>query len=197
MGRQTSLPAAVVLLVNNCTDATEDIANATALPFPLDVQSVCLQAHDANAGTARRLAMDRAALLAGPEGVIMTTDADAIVPPDWVALNMAALTAGADAVCGRALIDPEEAAAIPAHLHNDDALECEYAGLLDAITDALCPDRRSLTSTYRSLRREHRIDRRRLPASRRRAPRGHWRSGEEVRRGPQSFEASPSRQSFG
>jgi hypothetical protein len=137
---QTTPPAAVVLLLNNCTDRTEDIAKAIAFPFPLDIRSVHLQAHEANAGTARRLAMDRAAFLAGPRGVIMTTDADAIVPLDWVARNMAVLAAGADAVCGRAVIDPKEAAAIPAHLHEDDALECEYAGLLDAMTDALCPD---------------------------------------------------------
>jgi len=106
----------------------------------LDIQTVMLPSQEANAGTARRLAMERAALLAGCDGVVMTTDADAIVPAEWIALNMQALKAGADMVCGQSMIDAQEAASIPLHLHRDDALECHYADLLDAIADALCPD---------------------------------------------------------
>ena len=138
--RQTHLPTAVVLLLNNCTDMTEIIARGMHLPFQIDIQTVVLPAPTANAGTARRLAMDRAVALAGPDGIILTTDADAIVPPDWIALNLHALSAGADVVCGQAIIHPEEAAFIPAHLHEDDAQECFYISLLDAIADALSPD---------------------------------------------------------
>ena len=140
LGSQTVRPSTVVLLLNNCTDETERVAMRLALPFSLDIQTVMLPSIDANAGTARRLVMGRAAELAGRNGVLMTTDADAIVPPNWIALNMSALAAGADVVCGQAVIDPREAAAIPSHLHEDDALECQYADLLDAIGDAVCPD---------------------------------------------------------
>jgi hypothetical protein len=139
-GRQTQLPTAVVLLLNNCTDMTEMIARGIHLPFQIDIQTVVLPAPNANAGTARRLAMDRAVVLAGRHGIILTTDADAIVPPDWIALNLRALSVGADAVCGKAIIHPEEAGLIPAHLHEDDARECLYIDLLDKIANALSPD---------------------------------------------------------
>jgi hypothetical protein len=129
-----------VLLANNCDDRTECVARSVAAPFPLEIVSVALPPGEANAGTARRLAMQHAAALAGPHGVVLTTDADAVVPPDWVARNLDALAAGADVVCGRARIDPVEARQIADHLHADDALECRYAELLDAIVAALCPD---------------------------------------------------------
>ena len=140
LGSQSCHPTAVVLLLNNCVDATEEIARSVELPFQTDIRSISLSPYDANAGTARRLAMDYAAQLAGLSGVVMTTDADAVVPPDWVAQNMRALNRGADVVCGRAVIDPQDAIAIPMHLHADDALECQYADLLDAMSEALCPD---------------------------------------------------------
>jgi hypothetical protein len=140
LGRQTRLPDAVVLLLNNCTDMTEQVARSIEVPFPVEICSTWLSPCDANAGTARRLAMNRASLVAGQRGVVMTTDADSIAPPDWVALNIQALTSGADVVCGQAEIDPQDAALIPAHLHADDVLEREYADLLDAIVDRLCPD---------------------------------------------------------
>ena len=140
LSRQTWHPTAVVLLLNNCIDATERIASSIDLPFHLEILSVSLPAAYANAGTARRLAMDHAAKMAGETGIVMTTDADAVVPPEWVALNMRALNRGADVVCGRALIDPQDATAIPDHLHADDALECQYGDLLDAMAETLCPD---------------------------------------------------------
>jgi hypothetical protein len=102
--------------------------------------SVHLAAGQANAGTARRLAMRHASNIAGPHGILLTTDADAVVGPDWVARNIASLVAGADAVCGQAVIDPVDALAIPAHLHADDELECELLDLLDEIEYALDPD---------------------------------------------------------
>jgi hypothetical protein len=118
----------------------DKVARAVGVPFALDIHSVWLPPFYANAGTARRLAMDKAILSAGQRGSVMTTDADAIAPPEWVALNVGALTSGADVVCGQAVIDPQDAALIPAHLHADDALEQEYTGLLDVIDDLLCPD---------------------------------------------------------
>ena len=58
------------------------------MPFALDIHSVWLPPFYANAGTARRLAMDKAILSAGQRGIVMTMDADAIAPPEWVALNV-------------------------------------------------------------------------------------------------------------
>ena len=71
--------------------------------------------------------MNKALLSAGTHGVVMTTDADAIAPPEWVALNVRVLTSDADVVCGQGEIDPRDAALIPARLHADDALERDPA----------------------------------------------------------------------
>jgi GT2 family glycosyltransferase len=142
LNQQTQPPDAVVLLLNNCQDTTEMIARGIQpdLRFRLDVIRRDLPPADANAGHARRLAMELAARQAAPGGVLLTTDADGVVPADWVAGNLATLARGADIVCGRAVIDPVEAALIPAHLHADDARECRLIALLDELAWMLDPE---------------------------------------------------------
>jgi len=142
LAAQSKSPDAAVLLFNNCDDGSEVEAERISrqLPFPLEMISVQLAPDQANAGTARRLAMRRASNIAGDHGALLTTDADAVVSHDWVSRNFAALVAGADAVCGRVVIDPVEALAIPAHLHADDQLESELLDLLDEITFVLDPE---------------------------------------------------------
>ncbi|GBQ49285.1 glycosyltransferase [Komagataeibacter sucrofermentans] len=132
----------VVVLLNNCTDATLHTVQAISgrLPFALHVVERTYPPLIAHAGTARRAAMTHAAELAGPEGIMLTTDADAVVAPDWLDQTLAAFAKGADAVCGRALIDPVEAACLPACLHDDDRAETAYATMLDRIHDLADPD---------------------------------------------------------
>lgn len=132
----------VVLLLNNCTDDTHGVVRALAprLPFGVVVAERTYPPAMAHAGTARRAAMQVAAALAEPDGVMLTTDADGRVAPDWLTRTLMALEAGADAVCGRALIDPEEARLIPAHLHADDRVESAYATMLDHIHAMADPD---------------------------------------------------------
>ncbi len=144
LARQTVPADHVVLLLNNCTDNTAAAARVQAqldrVPLPwLCVVECSLPASRASAGTARALAMDHAARLAG-NGILLTTDADAEVAPDWIERNVAGLAAGADAVCGTAVIDPEEARLIPHHLHADDEREVAYGQLLDEIGSMLLPD---------------------------------------------------------
>jgi glycosyltransferase involved in cell wall biosynthesis len=133
----------VVLMLNHCTDATAAIVHGLQawLPLPLHVFDITPPPSQAHAGTARSLALAHAARLAGPGGVLLTTDADSVAPPDWLGRNLAALRAGADCVCGRAVIDPIEARLIPQHLHEADAEECAFAACLDQITSLLDPDR--------------------------------------------------------
>ncbi len=142
LNRQTVSPDTVLLMVNNCRDDTLAIARALTpgLRYRLAVMVRDFPAEQSGAGHARRLAMEVAATLAGPDGVLLTTDADAMVAPDWVSRNLAALRHGADIVCGRALIDPEEAASIPPHLHADDARECRLIALLDELAWILDPE---------------------------------------------------------
>jgi glycosyltransferase involved in cell wall biosynthesis len=139
---QTRKPDAVLLLLNNCTDNTAAIARTLSarLPYRLQLRTITFPPSVANAGNARRLAMECAAGLAGGDGVLMTTDADAVVAPDWVERNLLAIAAGANVVCGRVMVDAIEAARIPLHLHADDALECELTAVLDRIAARLDPD---------------------------------------------------------
>ena len=132
----------VVLLVNNSTDATAGIARGLrpGLSYALDVVEHHFPSKQQTAGQARRLAMDLAARKLPPNGVLLGTDADGQVAPDWLAANLAHIRRGADAVAGRAVLDPADAAAIPAILHENDARECAYGELLDEIDHLLDPD---------------------------------------------------------
>jgi glycosyltransferase involved in cell wall biosynthesis len=140
--QQGSLDLQLLLLLNNCTDETAAVANdwTSHSRLRVHIREITLPPCRANAGQARALTMRHAAELAGPEGVLLTTDADGRVYPDWVAASLAALERGCDAVAGRAEIDPVEAALIPATLHEDDARECAYGAMLDEIDALLDPD---------------------------------------------------------
>ena len=80
---------AVVLLLNNCTDGTADQVREMAplLPFRLELHAVNLPSSHANAGWARKLAMDAAERLVASDGLILTTDADTLADEDWIAAN--------------------------------------------------------------------------------------------------------------
>jgi GT2 family glycosyltransferase len=132
----------IVLCVNNTTDNTAAVARATRLapPTTLHVIECDLPRRFAHAGQARRLAMEKAYRLVGDSGVLLTTDADGIVDPDWTEANLAALREGADAVAGWVDLDPESWHRIPLKLHEDDARECAYDALCDEIHARLDPD---------------------------------------------------------
>ena len=143
IARQHSAQAdSVCLLINNTRDRSATIARdlVPALPFRLEVREQTSPPKSAAAGHARRAAMEWAAELAGARGVLLCTDADGRVTPDWIARNLAHLDEGADAVAGRVELDPVDAAAIPDRLHEDDARECAYAAVLDEIAAHLDPD---------------------------------------------------------
>jgi hypothetical protein len=135
-------PFEVVVLLNNCTDATSNIVHRMmpTLPFALHILEYSLDPALCTAGVARRLAMQHAAKIAGPDGTLLTTDADTVVPGNWIAANLAHLSAGADAVAGMAEIDPADAAALPRKLLVDEA-KCDlFRTLLDEIDWLLDPD---------------------------------------------------------
>ena len=138
---------AIVLVVNNTTDATADVVRALlpSLPVPVHLIEHDFPPERASAGSARRMAMERAASMfseagRGEAGVVLTTDADGRVPPDWVAANLRHIRGGADVVAGRVVLDAIDAVLIPPKLHADDALECAYAAALDEIAALMDPD---------------------------------------------------------
>jgi hypothetical protein len=136
---------AVVVLANNCTDRTVRIVRTFARKarIPVIAHEVRLDGDRANAGHARRLAMNAALDLVGSEGAVMTTDADSRVNRRWVAANLEELRAGADLVCGSVSPDFAEPAVFPPHVYPQGALEFLFqrmAAELEALLDPLPHD---------------------------------------------------------
>ena len=97
----------VILFVNNSSDATAAIARAMrSKHLRLTVVETELAPGDAHAGGARRRALDLALTKVTGDGVLMTTDADSRVLPDWISANHAEIEAGADAVAGAVTFQP-------------------------------------------------------------------------------------------
>ena len=130
----------IVLLLNNCTDETSRICNGMRAGVgKIRIVEREIAGAVASAGEARRLAMDFAAGLS-EDGILLTTDADGVVPPHWIDRNLHAFAKGAEAVCGMAEIDPVEALQITPAMHRDHVEECACLDLLDEIDAMLAPD---------------------------------------------------------
>lgn len=146
IGSQTGRGAnslGILLFLNNCTDGTASVVADIRRRLRPPLRVVELDMAGAHAGWARREAMEAAARwldeAGAADGVILTTDADSRVPDDWVARNLAAIDAGADAVAGRIALDPDEAARLPEALHARGRLEGAYEALLTELATAIDP----------------------------------------------------------
>jgi hypothetical protein len=134
----------VVVFANNCSDRSASLARKLGGGLSLDVRVVEAQLPPAvaHAGSARRAVMDLAEawlVEAGEkDGVILTTDADSQVAPNWIAENLAAFAADAEAVLGRIDLD-EEGARLPEALHRRGELEDTYERLLTELSWLLDP----------------------------------------------------------
>jgi glucosyl-3-phosphoglycerate synthase len=75
------------------------------------------------AGPARATGMDigcaRLESLGRGSGLLASTDADSVVAPDWIARQLEAIEAGAEAIGGEVTLDPAEAAALPPGILDD------------------------------------------------------------------------------
>lgn len=83
----------VLLLLNNCTDDTAAIVTelAPSLPIPVSQLQVTLPPEHATASYARHLAFEAEARCVKSEGILLTTDADACVYPNWIEANLVEL----------------------------------------------------------------------------------------------------------
>lgn len=92
------LPVTALILVNNSHDGSGAIARAfSGPPLRIEVHEIVFRDNQGNAGRARRAAMD---LAVRDDALLMTTDGDAILHPDWINAALRAMAAGADLVCG-------------------------------------------------------------------------------------------------
>jgi len=136
----------IVVLVNNCTDDTADVAAAMSQvsPHPIRVVSENLRAEQANAGGARKRAMDIAAdrLVQGGcrDGLILTTDADSVVSPTWIDATRRAIDDGADGVAGYIDAQPDELMRLGRQFIERGRLEDRYLSAVAEIY-ALCDPR--------------------------------------------------------
>lgn len=100
----TEHPPRVLVLANNCDDGTTQAARAAARRIDLRVEDVTLPPGRANAGVARGLAMSSGAAwlrrMGGAGGVLISTDADTVPPPHWIAASLRAIDGGSDVVGG-------------------------------------------------------------------------------------------------
>ena len=136
----------VILLLNNCRDASAAIARGWQVAHPavvLHCVELSLPPAKANAGTARKLLLDTAwrrlqASRRGPTA-LLCTDADSVVAPDWIAQNMQALGRGADAVGGQIELAEGDVQAMPESLRRCYKNDRRYGELVAQLEDQLDP----------------------------------------------------------
>ncbi len=141
----------VILLLNNCTDRSAAVAERYALDHPefcLHVAICSLEAERAHVGTARRMLMDcacdRLEMLPKRTGggmiAILSTDADTLVAPDWVAWNLAEIECGAEVVGGVIHLLPEELEALEAGTRTAYENDREFQARVARLESMLDPD---------------------------------------------------------
>jgi hypothetical protein len=145
----------VLLLLNNCTDASAHIAQQFAGNHPdlhLHVIEHTFEKRHAHVGNARSLLMQQAAfrLRSAPDArarahrlFLLTTDADTTVDPCWLAETIEAFNRGADAVGGDILVPSAERLCLARQARLAYALDRRYLHavcLLETLLDPLPHD---------------------------------------------------------
>ncbi len=106
-------PLDVVVVLDGCRDATGPAVASAAHRLRRALRVHTIEGPGVGSGPARSIGMRRARTLLGTAGgLLLSTDADTRVAPDWVHMQRAAIRGGAHAVGGRILLDPVEAAAL-------------------------------------------------------------------------------------
>ena len=107
---QDSLPTAIAVVADRCTDATAELARAVLSHAPTGIHTVVWESRAGSAGAARELAarVAVAALPGSPETWLTTTDADTVVPRSWIHTQLRWAAQGCDAVAGLVRLDPRD-----------------------------------------------------------------------------------------
>ena len=118
-------PSGVLVLVNNASDGSADVAWnwARTGTLPVAVVEARLAPGIADAGHARRLALDLGRLVVRPDAVLLTTDADTRVARDWAARLVGHVQRGAGLAAGMIDVERSEFAALPPAVHGVERAE--------------------------------------------------------------------------
>lgn len=118
-------PCGVVLIVNNTSDRSAEIACSWArgAGLPFLCCEATLEPAIADAGHARRIAFDVAAGVARVDAVLLTTDGDTCVADGWVAAMVRAVRGGSALAYGPLDPLPDEYAALPERVRDLDRTE--------------------------------------------------------------------------
>lgn len=133
----------VAIVVNNTTDNSLDMLGRCFADYlsrlSIDVTDVWFAPHEAHAGSARGLAMDRGAEMLGDDdsAILVSTDADVRPPANWLTAIATGIARGADLIGGRIAIDPKEPLPAPAAILRE-ALD-RYWEQVRAIEDEIDP----------------------------------------------------------
>lgn len=148
LARQDAARVTVILTVNDTTDRTAEVARDTAHCHGLHL--VVLErtlAPVQGVGTARRIGCDHALRNMPELRYIVTTDADCIVAPDWIARNRAHLER-VDAVCGKIGLIAEEAGILDGMDRHLATLEGTYRKLVQQFYERHAPGGADVAGTH-------------------------------------------------
>lgn len=109
LANQSPQRVTIVLVINNTTDDTAEVARRCSALHGLDLQIVeCVLPANQGVGLARKIGCDHALHLMPNLNYLLTTDADCLVAPNWISRNVAQLKS-IDAVCGKVKLIAAEA----------------------------------------------------------------------------------------
>ncbi len=128
----------IVVVANNCTDSTAAAARASIPSRSLELIDCTLNAAQ-GVGEARRRGCARAISLYPDIKSLLTTDADCIAAPDWIARSRAHLTE-VDAVCGRVEPIPGESGVVQRLSLEAGANEAIYRDMVIQFYDLMAPE---------------------------------------------------------
>lgn len=137
----------VILLLNNTSDGSRQAADRVACMYPsfrLHIVDRWFKPAQAHIGRVRRLLMDEACCrleATGTEGgLILSTDSDTRVAPNWIAANRREIELGAEAVGGRVVVSGSDQALLDSntrHFRNQDHV---YRRLVSWLESQLDPE---------------------------------------------------------
>ena len=148
LARQEPSRVTIIVVVNNTSDGTGPRARKISDCHGMDL--ILLEptlAPGQGAGTARRIGCNHALRSMPGLRYIMTTDADCIVAPDWIARNLAHLQKS-DAVCGKVNLIPHEAGILDGMDREFATLEGIYRDLVQDIYARHAPDCADICGTH-------------------------------------------------